>query len=76
MKKNNYTGLTHDCGMEFNALAAFNKPMTTEIDGRVATEIGCVAAGVVVKYHLMGRVATGISRMVRIMSHEMTVIWS
>lgn len=45
MKKNNYTGLTHDSGKEFNALAAFNKPMTTEIDGRVATEIGRVAVG-------------------------------
>lgn len=36
---------THDSGKEFNALAAFNKPMTTEIDGRVATEIGRVAVG-------------------------------
>ena len=45
MKKYNFTGLTHDCGKEFNALAAFNKPMTTEIDGRVTTGVCRVAVG-------------------------------
>ena len=58
MKNNNSTGLTHDSGKEFNALAAENKPMTTEIDGRVATEIGRVAEGHGRSTLTLGREAT------------------
>ena len=48
MKKYNFTGLTHDCGKEFNALAAFNKLMTTEKTFRVTKDLCRITVGMFV----------------------------